>query len=126
MNLALVSLLVDDYDEAISWLARCLDFEVREDTPTEGKRWVVVGPRGGSGSGLVLAQAANTRQRVAVGNQFGGRVGFFLHVDDFAAAEARLREHEVRLEGEARDEPYGRVVVFRDMWGNRWDLVGKE
>ena len=123
MQLAHIALLVDDYDEAIAWFERCLGFGVaRDEVLPEGKRWVVVAPPGG-GCSLVLAKAANTRQRVSVGNQFGGRVGLFLHCANLDAALERLREHDVRIEGAPRAEPYGRVAVFRDHWGNRWDLV---
>jgi len=122
MELAHVALLVDDYDEAISWLKRCLDFVLVEDTPTEGKRWITMRPAGG-GCSLVLAQAANTRQRIAVGNQFGGRVGLFLHTQDFAKAEQQLRRNEVRIIREPADQTHGRVLVFQDMWGNLWDLI---
>lgn len=122
MVLARVALLVDDYDEAIEWLTRCLAFALTEDTPTEGKRWVTMAPRGGDCS-FVLAQAATIRQRVGVGNQFAGRVGLFLHTDDFLGDEARLRANDVRIVREAEDVPYGRVLVFQDMWGNRWDLI---
>ena len=122
MHLAHVSLLVDDYDEAIAWLTRCLDFRLAEDTPAEGKRWITMRPPGG-GCSLVLAQAENTRQRIGVGNQFAGRVGLFLYTDDFAAAETRLRDNDVRIVREPADQPHGRVLVFQDKWGNRWDLI---
>ena len=122
MHLARVALIVEEYEEAIEWLTRCLDFHLVEDTPVEGKRWVVMAPSGG-GCTFVLAKAANTRQRIGVGNQFAGRVGFFLHVDDFEAAEARLRENSVTITREPEDQPWGRVLVFKDMWGNQWDLI---
>jgi catechol 2,3-dioxygenase-like lactoylglutathione lyase family enzyme len=122
MRLAHIALLIEDYDEAIEWLTRCLDFKVLEDTPMEGKRWILMQPQGG-GCSFVLSKAKNTRQRIGVGNQFAGRVGFFLHTDDFAAAESRLRQNDVRIVREPEDHPYGRVLVFKDMWGNMWDLV---
>lgn len=122
MHLAHVALIVDDYDEAIAWLQQCLAFRLIEDTPTEGKRWITMQPAGG-GCSFVIAQAKNTRQRVGVGNQFAGRVGLFLHTDDFASAESRLRENQVRIVREPEDHPYGRVLVFQDKWGNRWDLI---
>ncbi len=123
MHLARVALIVDDCDEAIEWLTRCLDFTLTEDTPEEAKRWVTMSPRDG-GCGFVLAKASTTRQRIGVGNQFAGRVGFFLNTQNFAADEARLRENDVKIVREPKDMPYGRVLVFQDLWGNRWDLIG--
>jgi catechol 2,3-dioxygenase-like lactoylglutathione lyase family enzyme len=123
------SLIVDDYDEAIAFFVGVLGFELVEDSPAETthggrpKRWVVVRPPG-ERTGLLLAQADGEDQRAAVGNQFAGRVGLFLRVDDFEAAYQRLRAAGVEILGEPRAEPYGRVVVFRDVAGNRWDLLG--
>ena len=122
MHLAHIALVVEEYDAAIEWLTRCLDFTLLEDTPMEGKRWVMMQPTGG-GCTFVIAQAKNTRQRIGVGNQFAGRVGFFLHTDDFATMEGRLRDNDVRIVREPEDHPYGRVLVFQDMWGNKWDLI---
>lgn len=136
--LDLFALLVDDYDPAISWFVDVLDFELAEDSPartTDGreKRWVVVRPRSsdgsgaddsGSGTGLLLARADGERQVARIGDQFAGRVGLFLRVPRFADALARLRDHGVELVREPRREPYGEVAVFRDPWGNRWDLLG--
>jgi catechol 2,3-dioxygenase-like lactoylglutathione lyase family enzyme len=123
----LVTLVVHDYDTAIAFFVRALGFVVAEDSPSETndgrpKRWVVVRPPDG-GAGLLLAQADSSRQQVAVGNQTGGRVGFFLRVDDFDAALARLREHDVEIVSPPRSEPYGQVCVFRDIAGNTWDLL---
>jgi|SRR5436190_11183501 len=129
MHLELFSIIVDDYDRAIEFFTGILGFELVEDSPaisTHGgqpKRWVVVRPPGAV-TGLVLARADGELQRAAIGNQFAGRVGLFLRVDDFAAAYHRLRAAGVEFVTEPRDEPYGRVVVFRDMAGNRWDLLG--
>ena len=122
MQLAHVALIVEDYDEAIEWLSRCLAFELVSDKPEPGKRWVTMRPRGG-GCLFVIAQAKNTRERIAVGNQFAGRVGLFLHTERFAEDEARLRAQGVRIVREPEEHPYGRVLVFQDMWGNRWDLI---
>ncbi len=123
------ALIVDDYDEAIAFFVDVLEFELVEDSPavtTHGgrpKRWVVVRPPG-ERTGLLLAQADGEAQRAAVGNQFAGRVGLFLRVDDFDATYERMRAAGVEFAGEPRSEPYGRVVVFLDVAGNRWDLLG--
>lgn len=128
MNISLVSLVVDDYDRAIAFFVGVLGFELVEDSPSltddgREKRWVVVRP-GGAGTGLLLAKADGDDQRAAVGNQTGGRVGFFLQVDDFDGQYRRMVQAGVEFLGEPRSEPYGRVVVFRDLAGNRWDLLG--
>jgi catechol 2,3-dioxygenase-like lactoylglutathione lyase family enzyme len=127
-SLDLVTLVVGDYDVAIRFFVGALDFELTEDSPSKTndgrpKRWVVVRPRGG-GTGLLLARADGERQSRAVGDQVAGRVGFFLRVDDFEAAYARMQQRGVRFVTEPRDEAYGRVVVFLDVAGNRWDLLG--
>ncbi len=124
----LVSLLVDDYDAAISFFTSTLGFVLSEDTPsvtTDGrpKRWVVVRPADG-GSGLVLARADGDEQTAAIGRQFAGRVGLFLRVDDFEGTLDRLLAASCELVRPARNEAYGRVCVFRDPWGNLWDLLG--
>jgi catechol 2,3-dioxygenase-like lactoylglutathione lyase family enzyme len=122
-GLRLVTLVVADYDEALAFYVDRLGFELAEDTPLgDGKRWVVVRPRGGE-TALLLARAADQTQRAAVGNQTGGRVAFFLDTDDFAADHARLLAAGARFAEEPRDEPYGIVAVFEDLYGNRWDLV---
>lgn len=126
--LELITIIVDDYDPAIRFFVDVLDFELVEDTPsrtTEGhpKRWVVVRPPNAR-TGILLARADGERQRRAVGDQMAGRVGFFLRVDDFEASRARLLAAGVRFVREPRDEPYGRVAVFEDIAGNRWDLLG--
>jgi catechol 2,3-dioxygenase-like lactoylglutathione lyase family enzyme len=123
------TIIVDDYDRAIEFFTGALGFELAEDSPaltTEGgrpKRWVVVRPPGAQ-TGVLLAQADGPRQAAAVGNQVAGRVGFFLRVDDFGAAYERMTAAGVEFATEPRDEPYGRVVVFLDVAGNRWDLLG--
>ena len=122
--LALVTLLVRDYDEAIAFFTTRLGFALIENTPlAENKRWVVVAPRSG-GARLLLARAANPAQDLRIGAQTGGRVAFFLHVEDFDAEHARLSAAGVVFEEAARLEPYGKVAVFQDIYGNRWDLVG--
>ena len=122
-NLSLTALLVRDYDEAIAFYAGTLGFDIREDTALpDGKRWVVVAPRG-EGGGLLLAQAADARQHAAIGNQSGGRVFLFLQTDDFARDYSGYREKGVLFLEEPRYEPYGTVAVFEDLYGNRWDLI---
>ena len=128
MHLELTSVIVEDYDAAITFFTEVLGFDLVEDSPalTHGghpKRWVVVRPPGAR-TGLLLARADGPRQTGAVGNQHAGRVGFFLRVDDFTAWYERLHAAGVRLLEEPRTEPYGRVVVFLDIAGNRWDLLG--
>lgn len=123
-QIALVTLVVDDYDEAIAYYTRKLGFALVEDIALAGgKRWVVVAPRGAAGSGLLLAKAANERQKQAVGAQTGGRVFLFLHTDDFGRDHAAYKERGVTFVEEPRQEPYGTVAVFTDLYGNRWDLL---
>jgi catechol 2,3-dioxygenase-like lactoylglutathione lyase family enzyme len=123
-RLATVALIVPDYDEAIDFFTRALGFELLEDRPLGGKRWVVVSPgRGLGGAALLLARAATPEQAALVGRQWAGRVGLFLHTADFAAMQARMQAHGVQFLEAPRDEPYGRVAVFEDHWGNRWDLL---
>jgi catechol 2,3-dioxygenase-like lactoylglutathione lyase family enzyme len=123
-RIGLVTLVVGDYDEAISYFTQKLGFALMQDTPVEaGKRWVVVAPQGAAGSGLLLARAANQRQRRAVGAQAGGRVFLFLYTDDFRRDYAAFKERDVAFIGEPRLEPYGTVAVFEDLYGNRWDLI---
>jgi len=129
MYLEQVSLIVDDYDEAIAFFVDVLGFELIEDSPAltsragRPKRWVVVRPPGAV-TALLLAKADGEREIRAVGDQFAGRVGLFLRVEDFESAYARMLEAGVELVGEPRQEPYGRVAVFLDIAGNRWDLLG--
>lgn len=125
-GIGLVTLVVRDYDDAIAWFTRCLRFVVIEDTDLGGgKRWVRVAyPR--SGAALLLAKAVGDQQAVAIGNQTGGRVGFFLTVPDFDEMFAHMQHCGVVFEGTPRSEPYGKVIVFQDLYGNRWDLLGLE
>lgn len=129
MHLELVTIVVHDYDAAIAFYVDTLGFELVEDSPSitthggRAKRWVVVRPPGAV-TGLLLAQADGDVQTAVVGHQVAGRVGFFLRVDDFDAAYARMRAAGVEFIGEPRAEPYGSVVVFVDIAGNRWDLLG--
>ena len=125
-RIGLVTLVVREYDEALRFFVDALGFELREDTPlADAKRWVVVGPAGGDGTALLLARAATDDQRSRVGDQTGGRVALFLETDDFAATYQRMRAAGVRFAEAPRDEPYGTVAVFEDLYGNRWDLLGR-
>lgn len=122
------ALIVDDYDSAITFFVDALGFELVEDSPSatndgRPKRWVVVRPPGAT-TALLLAMADGDRQSRIVGDQFAGRVGLFLRVDDFDAAYDRMRGKGVHFVSEPRREPYGRVAVFVDVAGNRWDLLG--
>jgi catechol 2,3-dioxygenase-like lactoylglutathione lyase family enzyme len=124
-SIALVTLVVRDYDETISFFTGALRFTLVEDTPLgAGKRWVVVAPSDSQGAALLLAKAATPEQLAHVGNQTGGRVSFFLHTNDFWNDYRSMQSHGVRFAEEPRQEPYGPVVVFFDLYGNKWDLVG--
>ncbi|WP_423223160.1 VOC family protein [Candidatus Amarolinea aalborgensis] len=123
-SIALLSFVVRDYDEAIAFFTHALRFSVVEDTPLgAGKRWVVVAPPESQGAALLLAQAATPEQLAHVGNQTGGRVFLFLHTNDFWRDYHAMQAHGVKFAEEPRLEPYGRVVVFFDLYGNKWDLV---
>lgn len=129
MYLEQVSLIVDDYDVAIEFFVGKLGFELVEDSPATSsadgrpKRWVVVRPPNTS-TGILLARADGERQTQVVGEQFAGRVGLFLRVDDFGAAHERMRQAGVEFVSPPRNEVYGQVAVFLDVCGNRWDLLG--
>ena len=123
-NLALVTVVVRDYDEAIAYYTQCLGFQLIEDTPlSDGKRWVRVAPLASRGTGLLLARAATPAQAARVGDQTGGRVSLFLETDDCQRDYVQMRQRGVRFSGAPRQEAYGTVVVFEDLYGNRWDLV---
>ncbi|MEV7672825.1 MULTISPECIES: VOC family protein [unclassified Streptomyces] len=129
-SIALVTLVVRDYDEAVAFYTDALGFDLVEDTDRgDGTRWVVVRPRGAAGvgglgnAGLLLARAKNEDEEAAIGHQTGGRVGFFLHTEDFARDHARMTAAGVKFLEEPRHEPYGSVAVFEDLYGNRWDLL---
>lgn len=122
-RLAYVSLLIDEYETAIEYFTEVLGFVVLQDERlTDTKRWVVVAPSV-EGSALLLAKASTSEQRALVGKQGGGRVWLFLHTDHFDRDYARMQQHGVKFEELPREEAYGRVVVFSDRWGNRWDLI---
>ncbi|MDQ3056168.1 MAG: VOC family protein [Pseudomonadota bacterium] len=119
-----ITLVVADYDEAIAYYTQVLGFELLEDGDRgHGKRWVRVAPRGSSGTSLLLAKAVNAVQSAHIGNQTGGRVGFFLYTDDFHRDHAALRARGVAFTEPPREEDYGTVAVFEDLYGNRWDLL---
>ena len=122
-RLALVTLVVADYDEAIAWFTSKLGFQLLEDLDQGRKRWVVVGPTDGSAAALLLARASTEEQRSRIGNQTGGRVGFFLHTDDFHRDHTAMLAQGVEFLEAPRDEPYATVAVFRDLYGNTWDLL---
>lgn len=123
-SLAAVSLLVRDYDEAITYFTRHLGFALAEDTPLgDGKRWVRVAPPGGTGATVLLARAATPEQASRVGDQAGGRVFLFLDTSDFWGDYAAFRARGVQFTDGPREEPYRTVAVFLDLYGNRWDLV---
>jgi len=122
--LAGISLVVNDYDEAIDFYTHKLSFTLLEDTRmSDTKRWVVIAPPGSTGCTLLLAKAANDAQKAAVGNQTGGRVFLFLHTDNFDRDYNQMQEAGIEFIESPRQEAYGKVVVFADLYGNRWDLI---
>ena len=123
--IGLVSLVVREYDEAIAFYVGVLGFTLIEDlfVPAQNKRWVVVAPPGSAGANLLLARASNPEQSSRIGNQTGGRVFLFLYTDDFARAFRRYKEQGITFVREPMEESYGTVAVFRDPWGNLWDLI---
>jgi catechol 2,3-dioxygenase-like lactoylglutathione lyase family enzyme len=128
-NIDLVAIIVADYDEAIAFFVDVFSFELVEDEPSltndgRPKRWVVVRPSGG-GTSLLLAKADGKSQEAAIGTQFAGRVGLFLRVDDFDETYLHMQESGVVFASEPRSEPYGKVAVFVDIAGNRWDLLSR-
>jgi len=128
MRIEQFTIIVDDYDKAIGFFTGALGFELVEDSPSltndgRPKRWVIVRPPGAQ-TGILLARADGERQAAAVGDQMAGRVGFFLRVDDFDAAHDRMTAAGVQFITAPRTEPYGRVAVFLDIAGNKWDLLG--
>jgi catechol 2,3-dioxygenase-like lactoylglutathione lyase family enzyme len=126
-QLALVAIVVADYDEAIAWYTEKLGFELAEDSADTrqgpGRRWVVVKPAGTGGAAFLLARASNAQQKQAIGNQAGGRVFLFLHTDDFARDYRDYSSRGVSFVRGPSEEQYGQVAVFEDLYGNRWDLI---
>jgi catechol 2,3-dioxygenase-like lactoylglutathione lyase family enzyme len=124
-TLSHVTLLVRDYNEAISFFTNALGFQLIQDTPQdEGKRWVLVAPAGSPGTSLLLAQASTPEQAARIGNQTGGRVFLFLHTDDFGRDYREMKARGVKFLEAPRQEVYGTVAVFEDLYGNKWDLLG--
>jgi catechol 2,3-dioxygenase-like lactoylglutathione lyase family enzyme len=119
-----VSFIVRDYDEALKFFTELLGFQVLADTPLEqGKRWVLVAPPNSHGTSLLLAQASTPEQAAKIGNQTGGRVFLFLHTDDFWRDHGQMLARGIRFRESPREEPYGTVAVFEDLYGNLWDLL---
>ncbi|WP_298302886.1 VOC family protein [Hydrotalea sp.] len=119
-----MALLVRDYDEAIDFYTQRLQFKLVEDTQlSDTKRWVVVTPPGSSGCRLLLAKAANEEQEKCIGHQSGGRVFLFLHTDNIQRDYKNLQQQKVRIISEPAEQPYGTVLVFEDLYGNKWDLI---
>jgi catechol 2,3-dioxygenase-like lactoylglutathione lyase family enzyme len=126
-RIAHVAVVVRDYDQAIEFYTGTLGFELIEDTPIgPHKRWVLVAPPGNAGSSLLLAKAANAEQESRIGNQTGGRVFLFLYTDDFWRDHRHMQAQGVRFVEGPRDETYGTVAVFEDLYGNRWDLIERK
>lgn len=123
-SLVHIALVVDDYDKAIDFYTKKLKFKLTEDTHlSDTKRWILVTPQGGTGSSILLAKAANEAQKSRIGNQTGGRVFLFLHTDNFDRDYQNLLESQIKIINGPREETYGRVVVFEDLYGNLWDLI---
>ncbi|MEK9845919.1 VOC family protein [Thalassospira sp.] len=123
-HIGLCALIVRDYDDAIAFYTDKVGFDLIEDTDMgDGKRWVIVAPKGATETRILLARASGADQENAIGNQTGGRVGFFLNTDDFARDHARMTRAGVRFLEAPRHEPYGTVAVFEDLYGNKWDLL---
>ena len=121
-HLGAATIIVRDYDEAIAFYVGKMGFTLFEDTPIGDKRWVMVGPKGGQ-TRLLLARAASPREEAAIGAQFAGRVGFFLHTDNFSRDHAAYIAVGIKFHEAPRFEPYGTVAVFEDLYGNEWDLI---
>ena len=123
-RLAHIAIVVNDYDEAIKFYTEKLHFDLVEDTQlSETKRWVLVRPKGEDSCCLLLAEAANEEQRSRVGNQTGGRVFLFLRTDSFERDYQNLLDHQIEIVRQPQREEYGTVAVFKDLYGNLWDLI---
>ena len=126
-HLGMITVVVDDYDTAIDYYTTALGFTLIEDTKmSDVKRWVVVAPDANQGAALLLAQAASPEQTAAIGNQSGGRVMFFLYTDNFDRDYAYMAKHNVAFTEEPRLEEFGKVVVFADKYGNKWDFIERK
>ncbi|MGO4572933.1 VOC family protein [Microvirga sp. 2TAF3] len=123
-NIGLVTLIVRDYDEAIRHYTTALQFDLIEDTPLDDMiRWVRIAPRGSTGAGLLLVKAATPEEEARIGNQVAGRVALFLYTDDFRRDYENMRACGVAFHETPREEAYGTVAVFEDLYGNLWDLI---
>ncbi len=123
-NIAHIALVVKDYDEAIQFYTEKLSFKLIEDTKlSETKRWVIVHPPGSNGCSLLLAKAANEKQNKSIGNQTGGRVFLFLYTDDFWRDYNKMLKRDIHFIRPPKEEKYGTVAVFEDLYGNLWDLI---
>jgi catechol 2,3-dioxygenase-like lactoylglutathione lyase family enzyme len=122
-RLGLISLLVADYDEAIEFYTQKLGFDLLEDSPQGDKRWVVVRPKGATETAILLAKASNELQKQQIGRQGGGRVFLFLNTDDFWRDHASMQQQGIKFLETPREESYGTVAVFEDLYGTRWDLL---
>jgi len=123
-RIAHIALVVHDYDEAIAFYTQKLDFQILEDTQlSEEKRWVLIAPTGAKECCLLLAKASNENQKCSIGNQTGGRVGFFLHTDHFWRDYTKMKDKEVHFIRPPESFEYGTVAVFEDLYGNMWDLI---
>lgn len=122
-TLPLITYLTHDYDDAIDWFTRALQFHLLEDTPQDNKRWVRMAPHQNAETAFLIAKASTPAQSATVGNQHGGRVGFFLNTTDFQASHAHMRREGVKFREDPRHEPYGTVAVFEDLYGAPWDLL---
>jgi catechol 2,3-dioxygenase-like lactoylglutathione lyase family enzyme len=127
-SIGYVALVVRDYDEAIAYFTTSLGFDLIEDSGSkdrhgQDKRWVLVAPKGSRGTRLLLARASNEQEASRIGNQTGGRVFLFLHTDDFWRDYRAMTQRGVKFMEKPREEPYGTVAVFEDLYGNKWDLL---
>lgn len=123
-RIAHIAIVVKDYDEAIDFYTKKLNFNLIEDTKlNEEKRWVMVAPKGAKECCLLLAKASNEQQLKSIGNQTGGRVFLFLHTDDFQRDYERLKDHKIKFVRMPEEQPHGIVAVFEDLYGNLWDLI---
>jgi len=126
-QLGMIAVVVDNYDDAIEYYTTALGFTLVEDTKmSETKRWVVVAPDPDQGAALLLAEATTPEQVAAIGNQSGGRVMFFIYTDNFDRDYARMAQHNVAFTEEPRNEDFGKVVVFADKYGNKWDFIERK
>lgn len=125
-DISCIALVVADYDEALTYFIGKLNFDLIEDTPQGDKRWVLISPAGSDGCQILLAQAKNPRQARRIGDQTGGRVFLILQTDDFWRDYNAMKSQDVNFVEQPREETYGTVVVFEDLYGNRWDLLQRK